>query len=220
MIYEEYEVNTMKVLSMQVAPLGTNCYILCDEEAKCCAVVDPGGDANRIAAAIDGREYALTAILLTHAHYDHTGAVAELRRRYPGAALYLNRRDAELLGQPIPGAMSDHLFPALPGPVLDCDDGDTIAVGGLQVQVLHTPGHSPGSVVFRCENVLFTGDTLFAGSCGRTDLYGGSMKEMLSSLRRLGQLEGNFTVLPGHMEPSDLDMERSTNYYMTMAMRG
>lgn len=210
----------MKVLSMQVAPLGTNCYLLCDEEAKCCAVVDPGGDAGRIAGAIDGRELTLTAILLTHAHYDHTGAVAELRERYPGAALYLNRRDAELLGQSIPGAMSDQLFPALPGPVLNCEDGDTIAVGGLQVEVLHTPGHSLGSAVFRCGDVLFTGDTLFAGSCGRTDLYGGSMQDMLSSLRRLGQLEGNFTVLPGHMGTSDLDYERATNYYMTMAMRG
>ena len=208
----------MKVLSMQVAPLGTNCYILCDEEAKCCAVVDPGGDANRIAGAIDGRELTLTAILLTHAHYDHTGAVAQLRSRYPGAALYLNRRDAELLGQPIPGAMSDHLFPALPGPVLDCGDGDTIAVGGLQVEVLTTPGHSLGSVVFRCGDVLFTGDTLFAGSCGRTDLAGGSYDEIMASLKKLGELPGDYHVCPGHDVTSTLERERRSNPFLREAM--
>ena len=94
-----------------------------------------------------------------------------------------------------------------------------MAVGGLTVSVLATPGHSEGSVTLRCGDVLFCGDTLFAGSCGRTDFPGGSMEKMMASLRRLGQLEGNLQVLPGHMEASTLDRERRTNPYLIQAMR-
>ena len=102
--------------------------------------------------------------------------------------------------------------------VLDYDEGDELKVGSLTVKVLATPGHSAGSVTLRCEDVLFCGDTLFAGSCGRTDLPGGSMKTILASLRRLACLEGNLQVLPGHMETSDLDHERQSNYYMLHAL--
>ena len=94
-----------------------------------------------------------------------------------------------------------------------------MAVGGLTVSVLATPGHSEGSVTLRCGDALFCGDTLFAGSCGRTDFPGGSMEKMMASLRRLGQLEGDLQVLPGHMEPSTLDRERRTNPYLIQAMR-
>ena len=100
----------------------------------------------------------------------------------------------------------------------DYDEGDTVAVGGLTVSVLATPGHSEGSVTLRCGDALFCGDTLFAGSCGRTDFPGGSMEKMMASLR-LGQLEGNLQVLPGHMEPSALDRERRTNPYLLHAMQ-
>ena len=97
--------------------------------------------------------------------------------------------------------------------------GDTLTVGTLTVSVLATPGHSEGSVTLRCGDVLFCGDTLFAGSCGRTDFLGGSMTTILASLRRLGRLEGNLKVLPGHMEPSDLDSERKWNPYLMQALR-
>ena len=97
--------------------------------------------------------------------------------------------------------------------------GDTVAVGGLTVSVLATPGHSEGSVTLRCGDVLFCGDTLFAGSCGRTDFPGGSMEKMMASLRRLGQLEGDLRVLPGHMEASTLDRERRWNPYLLQAMQ-
>ena len=210
----------MKIISMQVAPLGTNCYLLCDEETKLCAVIDPGGEPQRIAGAMARDGYTPCAIFLTHGHYDHTGAVAGLRELFPEVAVYMNRRDSELMGRNIPGAMAAQLFQPLPGEILDYDQGDEIAVGELTVTVLATPGHSLGSVSLKCGRALFTGDTLFAGSCGRTDLYGGSMTTTFQSLRKLAELEGNYTVLPGHMEPTDLDTERATNYYMTMAMRG
>ena len=94
------------------------------------------------------------------------------------------------------------------------DEGDALPLGTLTIEVLHTPGHSPGSVTLKAGDVLFTGDTLFAGDCGRTDLRGGSWEEILVSLGRLGKLEGNFHVLPGHGDTSDLDTERKINPYL------
>ena len=153
-------------------------------------------------------------ILLTHGHYDHTGAVADLRARWPQVPVYLNRRD-----QYEGDAYLQQLFP----PVADTrsyDEGDTIAVGGLTLSVLATPGHSEGGVTLRCGDALFCGDTLFAGSCGRTDFPGGSVKKIMASLKRLGSLEGDLTVYPGHMEPSTLERERAWNPYLRQAMNG
>ena len=203
----------MNIKTLMVGPIGTNCYLLCDEDAKTCAVVDPGGDAGRVAAAVAETGCAPCAILLTHGHYDHTGAVGELQAKWPEVPVYLNRRDV------YEDAYTQQLFPPLGGDVRDYDEGDTVAVGGLTVSVLATPGHSEGSVTLRCGDALFCGDTLFAGSCGRTDFPGGSMEKMMTSLRRLGQLEGNLQVLPGHMEASILDRERRTNPYLLHAMQ-
>ena len=203
----------MNIFTLQVGPIGTNCYILCDGEEKLCAVIDPGGDAGRVAAAVAETGCAPCAILLTHGHYDHTGAVGELQAKWPEIPVYLSRRDVYA------DAYTRQLFPPLSGDVRDYDEGDTVAVGGLTVSVLATPGHSEGSVTLRCGDALFCGDTLFAGSCGRTDFPGGSMEKMMASLRRLGQLEGDLQVLPGHMEPSTLDRERRYNPYLLQAMR-
>ena len=204
----------MDIKTLQVGPIGTNCYLLCDETEKLCAVIDPGGDAVRVAAAVEDSGCAPCAILLTHGHYDHTGAVAELSARWPGVPVYLNRRDV-YEGD----AYLQQLFPPVPC-AKDYGEGDTVQVGGLTLQVLATPGHSEGSVTLRCGDVLFCGDTLFAGSCGRTDFPGGSVKKMMESLKRLGGLEGDLVVCPGHMEDSTLDRERSWNPYLRQAMNG
>lgn len=204
----------MDIKTLQVGPIGTNCYLLCDETEKLCAVIDPGGDAVRVAAAVEDSGYAPCAILLTHGHYDHTGAVAELSARWPGVPVYLNRRDV-YEGD----AYLQQLFPPVPC-AKDYGEGDTIRVGCLAVKVLATPGHSEGSVTLRCGDALFCGDTLFAGSCGRTDFPGGSVKKMMESLKRLGELEGDLKVYPGHMEDSTLDRERSWNPYLRQAMNG
>ena len=204
----------MEIKSLQVGPIGTNCYLLCDETEKLCAVIDPGGDAVRVAAAVEDSGCAPCAILLTHGHYDHTGAVAELSARWPGVPVYLNRRDV-YEGD----AYLQQLFPPVPC-AKDYGEGDTIQVGSLTLKVLATPGHSEGSVTLRCGDVLFCGDTLFAGSCGRTDFPGGSVKKMMESLKRLGGLEGDLVVCPGHMEDSTLDRERSWNPYLRQAMNG
>ena len=204
----------MDIKTLQVGPIGTNCYLLCDETEKLCAVIDPGGDAGRVAAAVEDSGCAPCAILLTHGHYDHTGAVAELSARWPGVPVYLNRRDV-YEGD----AYLQQLFPPVPC-AKDYGEGDTVQVGGLTLQVLATPGHSEGSVTLRCGDALFCGDTLFAGSCGRTDFPGGSVKKMMESLKRLGELEGDLKVCPGHMEDSTLDRERSWNPYLRQAMNG
>ncbi len=202
----------MKIISMQVGPIMTNCYILIDEESKKTAVIDPGEDADRILAALREEDSQVEYILLTHGHYDHTTAVPELHAALPQARIYIHQADANGAGSklfPLASQVEDLLL---------YDEGDTLALGGLTIQVLHTPGHSPGSVTLQVEDVLFSGDTLFAGSCGRTDLPGGSYDQMMASLKRLGELEGEFRVLPGHNIPSTLDREREYNSFMREAM--
>ena len=197
----------MKVSMMQVGPIGTNCYIL--EDGKKAAVIDPGDEADRILAQLDVQvEY----ILLTHGHYDHTTGVPELHKALPGAKIYIHQADANGAGSrlfPLAGQVDDLLL---------YDEGDALPLGSLTIEVLHTPGHSPGSVTLKAGDVLFTGDTLFAGDCGRTDLRGGSWEEILVSLGRLGKLEGNYHVLPGHGGTSDLDTERKINPYLKQGM--
>ena len=202
----------MKVKVMQVGPIGTNCYILEDEGAKLAAVIDPGDEAEAIQEVVEGTGARVEYILLTHGHYDHTTGVPDLKKRFPDAQVYIHQADAN-------GAGST-LYP-LAGQVAGLKhykEGDTLPLGSLTIQVMETPGHSPGSVTLRVGDVLFTGDTLFCGSCGRTDLRGGSYAQIMASLKRLGELEGDFHVCPGHGETSTLDRERKVNPYLREAM--
>lgn len=201
----------MNVKMLQVGPLGTNCYILEDEETRRAAVIDPGGNAPAILKALEGAE--VSYILLTHGHYDHTDGVAELAKALPQAEVYIHERDFRGVDTsmcPLSVQMEGVKF---------YDEGDCLPLGSRTIQVLHTPGHSQGSVTLRCEDLLFSGDTLFAGSCGRTDFLGGSVPKMMASLRRLGKLEGDFQVLPGHMGVSTLEEERRHNPYLRQALR-
>ena len=202
----------MKVSMMQVGPIGTNCYILKDEKAGRAAVIDPGDEAGRILQVLKEDGAQVDYVLLTHGHYDHTTAVPELHRALPQAEIYIHQADANGAGS--------QLFP-LAGQVEGLryyGDGDTLPLGELTIQVLHTPGHSPGSVTLKVGDVLFCGDTLFAGSMGRTDLRGGSYEQIMASLKRLGELEGDYHVCPGHDVTSTLDRERRVNPFLREAL--
>ena len=202
----------MKVKVMQVGPIGTNCYILEDEATNKAAVIDPADEGDRILSVLKEDGVQVEYILLTHGHYDHTTAVPDLIRALPQAEVYIHQADANGAGS--------QLFP-LAGQVADLKyytEGDTLTLGSLTIQVLHTPGHSKGSVTLQVGDVLFTGDTLFCGSCGRTDLRGGSYEEIMSSLNRLGHLEGDFHVCPGHDRTSTLERERQYNPFLREAM--
>ena len=202
----------MNIKTMQVGPLGTNCYLLEDEHTRAAAVIDPGGDGARIEAQLraDGAE--LKRILLTHAHFDHTGGVAELHAAHPDVPVFLHPADASRLGSDV--------FPPIGAPTVPYGDGDVVKLGDLDIQVLHTPGHTPGGVCLLVGDALFPGDTLFQGSMGRIDFEGGAYEDIMASLARLAHLPGDFRVLPGHMDASTLERERKTNYYIREALRG
>lgn len=202
----------MKVKLLRVGPIGTNCYILEDEQAHVAAVIDPGDEAERILSVLSDEGVQVEYILLTHGHYDHTTAVPQLHRALPQAKIYIHQADANGAGSqlfPLAKQVEDLLY---------YDDGDKLTLGSLTIEVIHTPGHSKGSVTLKVGDVLFSGDTLFAGSCGRTDLAGGSYAEIMASLKRLGQLEGDYHVCPGHDITSTLEQERRSNPFLREAM--
>lgn len=203
----------MLVKTVQVGQIGTNCYLLGDETAGVCAVIDPGDDAPAIERMIRQSGLDLTMILLTHGHSDHTLAIPGLRAVWPEVPVYLHRAEyADTDRAPfhqLPRTENVHFY----------DEGDTLKLGSLTIEVLHTPGHSAGSVTLKVGDVLFTGDTLFRGSCGRTDLPGGSYDQIMASLKRLAGLPGDYHVCPGHEGLSTLENERKTNYYMDAATR-
>ena len=204
----------MKIYTMQVVPIMTNCYLLCDEESKVCALIDPGDEPDRLEQMVAQSGCALQCILLTHGHFDHCTAVRGLLARHPDVPVYIHRSDTV-----DKDVHNDLKFPRLP----DRNqryyaEGDTVTVGGLTLAVWETPGHSRGSVCLLTDGVIFSGDTLFRGSCGRTDFPDGSYEDILRSLGRLGRLEGSYHVLPGHDEPTDLDFERRFNPYLKQGL--
>ena len=204
----------MKIQTIPVGQLMTNCYLVCDEQAKVCAVVDPGDEAGRIIDAVERSGCQVRYVLLTHGHYDHFTGLAGLLEKYD-VPVYIHPADAEE-GRNNPWSLK---FPRL-------DDahqrwygeGDTLTLGSLIIHVLSTPGHSKGSVCLVVEDAILAGDTLFYGSCGRTDFPSGDYKEMLLSLARLARLEGNYRVYPGHDRATDLEWERRMNPYMRQGL--
>ncbi len=198
----------MKLTSLTVGSIETNCYMIYDEETKSAVVIDPSDEASLVQARLDALGLELRAILLTHAHFDHGGDADRL----------LAKRSVPVYCHPADRALPSWLTHGLKWSE-ELSEGQSLDFDGLRFTVLHTPGHTPGSVCFRCGDWLFAGDTLFAGSCGRTDLPGGSWKEMAASLRRLAALEGNAAVYPGHGEPTTLEEERRNNPYLEMALK-
>ena len=201
----------MLIKGFSVGQLGTNCYVVTDETTLSCAVIDPGAESGTILNYVDDNHLKVEAIFITHGHYDHTGAVISVYEA-TGATVYIHALDVNLEG------MDEEMRYKGGSEMCFYKEGDVIPVGKLEFHVMETPGHSRGSVTLRCEDALFTGDTLFRGSCGRTDFPGGSTPVIMASLRRLASLEGNYEVYPGHMDATTLDLERRFNPYVLDAM--
>ena len=203
----------MLIKTLPVGQLETNCYIVTNESTLECVVIDPGDEANTILNYLEDNKLKCVGILLTHGHFDHVGALKAVSEE-TGATTYMNERDD------MHNARTNQLRCSLPENGKYYDDGDILELAGLTFYIMATPGHTPGGVTIRCEDALFTGDTLFRGSCGRTDLPGGDMEQQLHSLKRICELPGDYEVYPGHMDASTLERERNFNYYCRVAMHG
>ena len=186
----------MRIDEVTVGPVQTRCYILSREGGDSCLVIDPGDEAERIRRAAGGRK--IEAVLLTHGHFDHIGAAAALMKE--GTRLLVHPLDEKMLSDPEMNAGMMFLGRRItaPAPTDRVREGQELTLAGLGIRVLHTPGHTPGSVCYEIENELFTGDTVFEHGWGRTDLPGGDEAQMFASLRRLMPLVKDRTFYPGH----------------------
>lgn len=195
------------MLNIRTIPVGdyqTNCYIVWGEDTDRCVVIDPGDAPEIILQVAEETGKRIDAVLLTHGHFDHVGGVRTIAAK-TGCRIYIHRKE-ELLPDEMTGGMLFYSNTYM--------EGDELNMAGLTVRVLHTPGHTPGSVCLAMENTLFAGDTLFAGSIGRTDFPGGDVADMKKSLSRLGNLTTDYRVLPGHGEPTTLFAEKEHNPYL------
>lgn len=190
---------------------AANCYIVMDEISKETVVIDPGGDAEVLIKAIDNLKCTLKYIILTHGHSDHTGAVSAIKKVYD-VPICINERDEKLIynntfmyGPLVQGSRAEILV----------KDGDTLNLGNKSIKCIETPGHTPGGMCYLLEDNLFTGDTLFLSSIGRTDFIGGDFETLINSIKtKLMILKGKIVVLPGHGPESKLEYERINNPFL------
>ena len=204
----------MKLKILPIGNIGANCYVLTDEESGDTAVIDPGWLTEALKAAVDG--VTVRYILLTHGHFDHICGVYDLHA-YTGAPVAIHEADADCLfdARRSLADQSEYPFKPLHADIL-LHDGDVLQLGNKSIKVMHTPGHTQGGVCFICEadRMIFSGDTLFRSTVGRTDFEGGSMSQIIESIERLRNLDGDYDVYPGHNRQTTLEHERTRNIYM------
>ena len=209
----------MEIHVLAVGALQTNCYLI-DTGAGNAIIVDPGANPGGILEFLSREHLRPVYLIYTHGHYDHIGATTPLRQA--GAKAILPREDRDLFLNPalIGAGLFTHFRGYTPEePDLLCGEGDKVELDGLRLTFLHTPGHSKGSSVLMGDGVLFTGDTLFAGSMGRSDFPGGNTQQLFDSLKKLALLEGDYQVLPGHDRTTTLGRERVSNVFVLEALK-
>lgn len=193
----------LNIHTLTLGQMQTNCYIL-SGDGKHCMVIDPGYDPMTILSTLEMEELTLDAILLTHGHFDHVGAVKALAVE-TDCAVYLNEKELALPPMMTAGPLFyTHSY----------RDGDVLSLAGLTITVMETPGHTPGSVCLLVDDAMFSGDTLFEGSCGRVDFPGSSPADMRASLTKLRCIERNYWVYPGHGSATTLTKEKRYNPYL------
>ena len=193
---------------------GVNCYILGDEDTNKGAIIDPGGSVEEILKTVREHELNIEYIILTHAHGDHIGGVPQLKY-LTNAKVIAHKDEKELLND-----KEKNLTSTMSCGVVEIDadeyvkDGEILKLGNLDLKIIHTPGHTPGGMCILVDNIMFSGDTLFAGSMGRCDLFGGNYGEMQKSLKKLSKFDDEITVFSGHGPATRLGVEKVTNPYM------
>ena len=203
-------------------PLETNCVVLWRDRAKKCIVTDPGMSSpdglTELTDFLRSQDLTPEAIILTHGHFDHVWGVVRLVDVFPGLKVYEHPLDKDVMEKMVSGRFAEGFnFLKHDFPTLDIADGDTLTLAGITLQVMHTPGHSPGSVCYyiKDDNLLLSGDTLFAGSIGRTDLTGGDYDQLMDSLlKKVMVLPGETDVIPGHGQPTTIGREAMTNPFL------
>jgi glyoxylase-like metal-dependent hydrolase (beta-lactamase superfamily II) len=204
----------MKIENIVVGPLQVNCFIVYDEESLDAMVIDPGDDAGKIIRFIEDNKLLVSRIVCTHAHFDHIGAVRELKDK-TGAPVLLNKGDVDIFMRADSQASLWGFQLEQPAePDIYLSNGDEIAFGKLRFKVLHTPGHSPGGICLYGEGVIFTGDTIFAGSVGRTDFPGGSISELKRSFSGILSLPPETRIFPGHGPLTTVKKEKEFNFFV------
>lgn len=200
----------MKMITLPLGALETNCYVVYDEASKACALVDPGAMPQTILDTLEKNELALQKIFLTHAHFDHTGALRALHEKFPDVPIYVNAQD------------TDETLNMSHGNLVYTDtflDGDEISMPPLTFRVLATPGHTQGSSCLICGDTIFSGDTLFEGCAAGPTFRAATARRCWRLSSGWPSFPGDYHVLPGHGGDTTLERERRTNYYMREAMR-
>lgn len=204
----------MILKKLVVGPLATNCYIVGSESGKEGMIIDPGDEAEVILRNVKDLKLEIKSIVLTHAHIDHIGALKEVKEA-TFAEVAIHSDEAQALQEKSVSTLLGLSYPTPPPPDRLLRDGDSMDIGDLHFQVLHTPGHSPGCICLLGQGVMFSGDTLFNYGIGRTDLPGGSHSQLMNSIRtKLITLPDNTTVYPGHGPDTTIGAERSGNPFL------
>jgi len=199
-----------------VGQLEVNCWIAGDKTTREVMVIDPGDAPDLILDWIKQEGLKVKYLVCTHSHFDHVGALPELKAFFTEAEIVLHKDDLPIYERAGDmGRLWGFNLEKLPDPDRLVEDGDEITIGDLCVKIIHTPGHSPGGICLLNDGTLFSGDTLFAGSIGRTDLPGGDYNALMNSLKKLADLPGNTIVHTGHGPSSTIGQEKKTNPFMT-----